>query len=157
MTTLAIFGDVGANENLFAMVFGESVLNDAVAIVLFRTLLGFKHDPVTVAVRADRVVVALHRPQLKSPPVPAAQSVFKGLGMFLFIFIGSFVIGSVVGILATVTLRKGQFRTEPGDDHNALEVSIVVIYPYIAYMLADGLMMSGVRALEIAVPSCDSL
>jgi hypothetical protein len=41
VTVLAVFGAMGADLNLFSMVFGESVLNDAVAIVLYRTLDDF--------------------------------------------------------------------------------------------------------------------
>ena len=35
---LAIFSDLNVDVNLYALVFGESVLNDAVAIVITRTL-----------------------------------------------------------------------------------------------------------------------
>ena len=41
VTVLAVFQALGVKVDLFSMVFGESVLNDAVAIVLSRTLLGF--------------------------------------------------------------------------------------------------------------------
>ena len=37
---MAIFTDLGVEENLFAVVFGESVLNDAVAVVLYRAFAG---------------------------------------------------------------------------------------------------------------------
>ena len=36
VTVLAIFNDMNVDDRLYAMVFGESVLNDAVAIVLYR-------------------------------------------------------------------------------------------------------------------------
>ena len=36
VTVLAIFSDLHVDVNLYALVFGESVLNDAVAIVLSR-------------------------------------------------------------------------------------------------------------------------
>lgn len=36
LTILAIFNDLRVDVNLYALVFGESVLNDAVAIVLSR-------------------------------------------------------------------------------------------------------------------------
>ena len=36
VTVLAIFNDLHVDVNLYALVFGESVLNDAVAIVLSR-------------------------------------------------------------------------------------------------------------------------
>lgn len=39
ITTLAIFHDQNINVNLYALVFGESVLNDAVSITLAQLVL----------------------------------------------------------------------------------------------------------------------
>jgi len=52
VTVLAVFQALGVKVDLFSMVFGESVLNDAVAIVLSRTLLSF-NKPGTVVDRAS--------------------------------------------------------------------------------------------------------
>lgn len=41
VTVLAIFGTQGADRDLYSLVFGESVLNDAVAIVLYQTFDSF--------------------------------------------------------------------------------------------------------------------
>lgn len=38
---LSVFQRLNADQNLYALVFGESVLNDAVAITLYRTFLSF--------------------------------------------------------------------------------------------------------------------
>ena len=38
VTILAIFSDLNVDVNLYALVFGESVMNDAVAIVMTRTI-----------------------------------------------------------------------------------------------------------------------
>ena len=46
VTVLAVFKSLGVQPDLFAMVFGESVLNDAVAIVLSATLLHFNQPGV---------------------------------------------------------------------------------------------------------------
>lgn len=42
VTVLAIFSDLHVDVNLYALVFGESVLNDAVAIVLTRLVVTVK-------------------------------------------------------------------------------------------------------------------
>lgn len=41
VTVLSVFQRLNADEDLYALVFGESVLNDAVAITLYRTFLSF--------------------------------------------------------------------------------------------------------------------
>ena len=41
MTVLAIFHDLKVDHDLYSLVFGESVMNDAVAIVLFRCVTIF--------------------------------------------------------------------------------------------------------------------
>ncbi|KAJ6863871.1 sodium proton exchanger family protein [Populus alba x Populus x berolinensis] len=46
VTVLSIFQELGIDTNLYALVFGESVLNDAMAISLYRTMSSFKsHAP----------------------------------------------------------------------------------------------------------------
>lgn len=45
LTILAIFSDLQVDVNLYALVFGESVLNDAVAIVLSGFVLPFFLSP----------------------------------------------------------------------------------------------------------------
>jgi NhaP-type Na+/H+ or K+/H+ antiporter len=51
VTVLAIFQALGADPDLYMNVFGESVLNDAVAMVLFQACSGFASTevPVTAA------------------------------------------------------------------------------------------------------------
>ena len=75
MTVLAVFQKLGADANLFALVLGESLMNDAVAIVLFRSLSTFLHAPVTAVAVLRCVAVFLGTfigSMAVSPPCPPA-------------------------------------------------------------------------------------
>ena len=39
VSVIAIFKEMNADANLFAIVFGESIFNDAVAIVMYQTVI----------------------------------------------------------------------------------------------------------------------
>jgi sodium/hydrogen exchanger 8 len=88
VTVLAVFQALGVKVDLFSMVFGESVLNDAVAIVLSRTLLGF-NAPGTV--------------------VDAASVQAAGVS-FCVIFGGSLLIGAVYGIASAIVFKAMDMR-----------------------------------------------
>ena len=70
---MAVLQRLGANEDLYALVFGESCLNDAVGVVLYRTLTLFLHERVTVG------------------------STFAGILSFMGVFLGSMLIGALNG------------------------------------------------------------
>jgi len=124
VTVLAVFQSLKVEVNMYSLVFGESVMNDAVAIVLYRSLLTFKTEPVS------------------------AQSVAGALGLFLVIFVGSFLIGAIVGLLSALLFKNGSFRRLTETDRDSvLEAALVVCVPYIAYMLAEGLQLSGIVSI----------
>ena len=77
VATLAIFSSTGADPKLNALIFGESVLNDAVAIVLVHTLLSFNHP----YARFD------------------AATVLAAFALFVTIFVGSMLLGVAFGAL----------------------------------------------------------
>jgi NhaP-type Na+/H+ or K+/H+ antiporter len=66
------------------MVFGESVLNDAVAIVLSRTLLGFN----------------------KPGTVIDSESITAAVISFCTIFFGSLLIGAIYGIVSALVFKQ---------------------------------------------------
>ena len=88
VTVLAVFSKLGVHVDLFSMVFGESVLNDAVAIVLSRTILSFN--------------------------VPGTEVNSETLGAavvsFFVIFVGSLLIGAVFGLLCTWTFKGARVQ-----------------------------------------------
>ncbi|KAL6759442.1 Sodium/hydrogen exchanger family-domain-containing protein [Haematococcus lacustris] len=120
VTVLAIFNKLGAQEDLYINVFGESVLNDAVAMVLFETIKGFKGMEVTVS------------------------SVFAGIGMFVGIFLGSVAMGIVIGLLAALLFRSRWLASR--EDGNA-EVGIVLVVAFISFLGAQAAHLSGICSI----------
>eukprot|EP01025_Chloroclados_australasicus_P047391 TRINITY_DN5297_c0_g1_i3.p1 TRINITY_DN5297_c0_g1~~TRINITY_DN5297_c0_g1_i3.p1 ORF type:complete len:609 (+),score=59.03 TRINITY_DN5297_c0_g1_i3:263-2089(+) len=119
VTVLSVFAKLGANDHLYTLVFGESVMNDAVAIVLYKTILTFVGHEFE------------------------AGKFFWGVGYFLLVFIGSMLIGVLSGLFFTILLRTKWFISE----HVPLEACLVLISAFLSYYLAEGLTLSGIVAI----------
>ncbi|KAJ4942774.1 hypothetical protein JOQ06_005288 [Pogonophryne albipinna] len=79
VTVLAIFNDLHADGDLYALLFGESVMNDAVAIVLSSSIVAYQ-------------------PSGANTHMFDAAAFFKSVGVFIGIFSGSFVMGAATGV-----------------------------------------------------------
>ena len=95
VSVLSVFKACGVHDDVFAIVFGESVLNDAVAIVLTRTLLAFN-----------------------TPADGATSSTFGGrvayaIAAFVLEFATSLVIGAAFGLGLAMLLQRLELRHEP--------------------------------------------
>lgn len=119
VTVLAVFQALGVKVDLFSMVFGESVLNDAVAIVLSRTLLSFNEPGATVD----------------------ADSIAAAVVSFFVIFVGSSLIGVVSGTLCSLTYKYLGLRLH--EEHLFIEGALSFIFPWAAYYTAEALELSG--------------
>ncbi|KAG9348923.1 hypothetical protein JZ751_029240 [Albula glossodonta] len=83
VTVLAIFNELHADVDLYALLFGESVMNDAVAIVLSSSIVAYQ-------------------PTGANTHTFDASAFFKSVGIFLGIFSGSFAMGAVTGVVAVL-------------------------------------------------------
>jgi len=118
VTTLAVFEKLKVDPHLFYIIFGESVLNDAVAIVLFHTFekfIGFPYD-------SDTLMLAI--------------------ADFIFIFTGSTFIGFVLGCLSSLLLKHVNLRESP-----LMELSIFILFCYLPFALGELCYMSGIVAI----------
>ncbi|MCO5603905.1 hypothetical protein L7F22_058059 [Adiantum nelumboides] len=115
--------ELGTDANLYAYVFGESVLNDAVAIVMYKTVLSFITGPIS-----DR-------------------GILEAISFFVVIFVGSFSIGAMAGILSALLFKYGGFQEK---ELGILESCLVVLFPYLAYNVADALELSGIVSILFA-------
>ncbi|XP_022098662.1 sodium/hydrogen exchanger 9-like [Acanthaster planci] len=118
VTVLAVFQDLKVDVDMFILVFGESVLNDAVAIVLSRTVQSYESDTFE------------------------AGPIFKSLGIFIGVFVGSFAIGSVMGIITALVTKFTRIRDFP-----LLETGIFFIISYMSYLIAEAAQLTGIVAV----------
>ncbi|KAG5893184.1 hypothetical protein JTB14_016461 [Gonioctena quinquepunctata] len=92
LTILAIFNDLNVDVNLYALVFGESVLNDAVAIVLSGSIQNYE------------------RRYQSGTGGFETKAFFQAVGNFFGIFMLSLLIGAVMGCVTALIsfLNKGK-------------------------------------------------
>ena len=83
VSVLAIFKEMDANVNLYAIVFGESIFNDAISIVMYETVI--------MAGTGDKTM---------------SEEVFGSIAQFLLIFVGSLLIGAVSALLIAFILKR---------------------------------------------------
>ncbi|XP_064615656.1 sodium/hydrogen exchanger 6-like [Liolophura sinensis] len=122
VTVLAIFHDLNVDVDLYALVFGESVLNDAVAIVLSWAIETYGRES-----RAGHF---------------SASAFFHALLTFVKVFFGAFAIGSLMGCITALLTKFTKIR-----DHPLLETSLFVLMSYITFEASEAAKMSGIVAV----------
>lgn len=120
VTVLAIFQELGTDVNLYALVFGESVLNDAVAISLYRTMSSLNNH------------------------MSSKQKSFTIILRFLETFVGSLSSGVGAGFISALLFKYAGLDI---DNLQNLECCLFVLFPYFSYMLAEGLGLSGIVSI----------
>lgn len=117
VAVLAVFEEVHINETLYILVFGESLLNDAVTVVLYRLFEA-----------------------LVSQETIAVEEVFTGVAAFFVVSIGGLLIGIFWAVLTA-------FLTKFTDHVRVLEPIFVVCMSYMAYLTAELFHFSGIISI----------
>ncbi|KAK3951689.1 Sodium/hydrogen exchanger family-domain-containing protein [Pseudoneurospora amorphoporcata] len=120
VTILAIFNSFKVDPQLYTVIFGESILNDAIAIVIFESAAHAEGNGTRIGV----------------------VSIIHGIWYFLKEFFGSLAIGSVVGILAAVLLKFTYLRRYP-----KMESCMIILIAYSTYFFSQAIQMSGIVSL----------
>jgi CPA1 family monovalent cation:H+ antiporter len=108
VAVIAIFKELGAPKRLAMLCEGESLFNDATAIVIFTILLGL----ITSAEQAS-----------------LSQSLVSGLGQFLVVFIGGVVIGLIFGYVFSNII--GTIRSNA-----PVEIMLTTMLAYLSFIVA---------------------
>ncbi|XP_010295736.1 PREDICTED: sodium/hydrogen exchanger 7, partial [Phaethon lepturus] len=123
VTVLAIFNELHADVDLYALLFGESVLNDAVAIVLSSSIVAYQ-------------------PTGENTHAFDAAAFFKSVGVFLGIFSGSFMMGAVTGVVTALVTKFTKLHYFP-----LLETALFFLMSWSTFLLAEACGFTGVVAV----------
>ncbi|XP_068596689.1 sodium/hydrogen exchanger 5 [Brachionichthys hirsutus] len=119
VAVLAVFEEVHVNDTLFIIVFGESLLNDAVTVVLYKVYISF------VEVGPENVQTADY---------------FRGVVSFLIVSVGGTLVGLVfAAILSFITRFTKKVRI--------IEPLFVLLLVYLAYLTAELLSLSAILSM----------
>ncbi|OCT92511.1 sodium/hydrogen exchanger 7 [Xenopus laevis] len=123
VTVLAIFNDLRADVDLYALLFGESVLNDAVAIVLSSSIVAYQ-------------------PTEENMHTFDASAFFKSVGVFVGIFSGSFAMGVCTGVSTALVTKFTKLHCFP-----LLETALFFLLSWSTFLLAEACGFTGVVAV----------
>ncbi|KAM7352995.1 na[+]/H[+] hydrogen exchanger 2 isoform 18-T20 [Cochliomyia hominivorax] len=119
VAVLAVFEEIHVNEILYIVVFGESLLNDAVTVVMYHMMEAYN------SIGISNII---------------AQDVVNGVGSFFVVAIGGTVIGIIWGFLTGLVTRF--------TDHvRVIEPIFIFVMAYLAYLNAEIFHMSGILAI----------
>ncbi|MBN2657625.1 MAG: cation:proton antiporter [Spirochaetales bacterium] len=117
VAVISLFNEIGAPRQLVTLVDGESIFNDATAIVLFSIILSALNSGISTV----------------------GTLVFNSVISFLIVLLGGLLIGSAVGLIGGFIVRL-QRNNVP------LQITVSLIMAYISFITADLLHVSGVMS-----------
>ncbi|VDO41116.1 unnamed protein product [Onchocerca flexuosa] len=107
-------------SDLYALVFGESVLNDAVAIVLASSVDNFASNKSFFDLEA----------------------LFAAVVDFLSVFFGSLLLGSIIGCATALITKMTEIKEFP-----LLESALFILLSYLSFLLAEFVELTGIVAV----------
>lgn len=122
VTVIAVFQSFSVRGDLLALVIGESILNDAVAIVLYNTVVSFESQTESIV-----------------------WFTLEGILAFFTVFAGSVTVGVLVGVASALTFKC--FVQLRAAEFSVVEAGVVFIFPYVAYCFSEGLELSGIVSI----------
>ncbi|XP_037077775.1 Na(+)/H(+) exchanger beta-like [Pollicipes pollicipes] len=118
VAVLAIFQEVGVNKDLYFLVFGESLLNDAVTVVLYNAMVAFAGQDGEV-ITYDQLLLAV--------------------AAFFCVSLGGLTIGIIFGVLTAII-------TKHTSELPVVEPLSLLALSYLAYLSAELVHFSGIIA-----------
>ncbi|NXN82448.1 SL9A9 protein, partial [Bombycilla garrulus] len=127
VTVLAIFHELNVDTDLYTLLFGESVLNDAVAIVLTHS-------------------ISIYSPK-ENPNAFDAAAFFHSVGNFLGIFAGSFAMGSCYAVVTALISFMHLTKFTKLHEFPMLETGLFFLLSWSAFLSAEAAGLTGIVAV----------
>lgn len=124
VATLSIMGnpEISCDPLLYSLVFGESVLNDAVAIVLFKTFAAYHESG----------------KEFSSEAIPGLML------YFVITSVGSIFVGLIFGLICSYLCKNTQLKKYP-----EYEIAMIFLFAYGSFSFAESVELSGIMALFV--------
>ncbi|KAJ3038410.1 monovalent cation:H+ antiporter, CPA1 (nhx1), partial [Rhizophlyctis rosea] len=135
VTILAIFHQMKVDPKLYAIIFGESILNDSVAIVLF------DEGVLPKGVLNHRPTHSRTLGQFRGREV-TLSNMLHGIATFIAVFTGSVMVGIIIALICALMLKHSHLHQYP-----SLEACIITLMAYASYLLSTGIQLSGIVSL----------
>ncbi|XP_063160427.1 sodium/hydrogen exchanger 4 [Candoia aspera] len=117
---LTVFEEMSVNEQLYMMIFGESLLNDGITVVLYNIFIDFTQ---------------MHKYETIEP-----VDILAGFARFFVVSLGGLLFGIVFGFVAA-------FMTRFTQNISSIEPLLVFMFSYLSYLAAETLYISGILAI----------
>lgn len=124
VTILAIFSEIKVEHNIYALVFGESVMNDAVAIGLHKAVITYMKFP------------------QNEPTLFDIWSFIEAALNFISIFVGSFFIGTLTACITALITKLTKIGMFP-----LLETALILLMSYSTFLISEVANWSGIVAV----------
>ncbi|XP_026563297.1 sodium/hydrogen exchanger 4 isoform X2 [Pseudonaja textilis] len=117
---LTVFEEMSVNEQLYMMIFGESLLNDGITVVLYNIFIDFT--------------------QMHKYETIESVDILAGCARFFVVSLGGLLFGIIFGFVAA-------FMTRFTQNISAIEPLLVFMFSYLSYLTAEILYISGILAI----------
>uniref|UniRef100_A0A1I8B4U3 Sodium/hydrogen exchanger n=1 Tax=Meloidogyne hapla TaxID=6305 RepID=A0A1I8B4U3_MELHA len=121
VAVICVFEEIHVNQLLYICVFGESLLNDAVTIVLYHTLHAMAAAGVDAIIWTDYLLAII---------------------AFFWVSVGGILVGALWAVLTGIV-------TKFGAGVSVVQPLTCLLFPYLAYLIAESFGLSGILAIVV--------
>ncbi|WMV26029.1 hypothetical protein MTR67_019414 [Solanum verrucosum] len=146
--------ELGTDVNLYALVFGESVLNDAMAISLYRTM-SLVRSHMSTDQNYFMITIRFVETFMGSLSAGVGVGFVSALISFMFYFLPAVHLSRILSskdyahkvLWCLDFTHLFKYAGLDIDNLQNLESCLFVLFPYFSYMLAEGLGLSGIVSI----------